>query len=270
MAFKGNGTEQNGFSGVVGSECLVDVSTDTPYPCGPGSVPYCPAGATQYYGWKGSKLIIVQASMPHANSSAIDNSQHCSNDSGGGWWDAPWIGLSHGELVRSGKFGDCHCYAKDPAQWWLADGCGQFNAFEIVNDNNQYRNLEVFSTNLFAYHGYVGEGPPGAGCDISGIEPEADLVGRSTGAEALTGGIVTPERGSGTAFRRPLDSDRYFIMLLDVPTRTIQLALIHPQNVPSPVAALLPGLPPQVQQTTIDNLRALRLPSEASSSVRSQ
>ena len=26
--------------------------------------------------------------------------------------------------LRSGKFGDCHCYAKDPAMWWLGDGCG--------------------------------------------------------------------------------------------------------------------------------------------------
>ena len=33
---------------------------------------------------------------------------------------------------------------------------GQFNVFEVVNDNNQYKNLGVFSTNMFGYAGYVG------------------------------------------------------------------------------------------------------------------
>src|SRR4051812_23688781 len=42
IAFDGNKTETAGFSGVVGNQCLVDVMTDREFPCGPGSVPYCP------------------------------------------------------------------------------------------------------------------------------------------------------------------------------------------------------------------------------------
>ena len=142
MAFSGNAVEKTGFSGSIGSECLVDVDTNREYACGPGSLPYCPpvpSGQHKYYGWKGSKLFVILASMPHAGSALYENVPSCSTGTNGNWYDAPWIGLSHGELVRSGKFGDCQCYAKDPAKWYLGDGCGQFNVFEVVNDNNQYK-----------------------------------------------------------------------------------------------------------------------------------
>ena len=71
-AFSGNGTESAGFSGVIGSECLVDVSSDRVFPCGAGSLPFCPApsgGQRRPFGWEGGKLRgIVLASMPHAGS----------------------------------------------------------------------------------------------------------------------------------------------------------------------------------------------------------
>ena len=48
--------------------------------------------------------------------------------------------------------------------------------------------------------------------------------------------------------------------LLDVQTRTVQIALIHPDAVPSSLAALLPGLPETIERTTVDALVDLRLP----------
>jgi hypothetical protein len=268
IAFKGNNTEKNGFSGVVGNTCLVNVSTNRKFAAGPGSVPYCPPTTdTVYYGWEGSKMIIVQASMPRVKSGVIDNAEQCGVDTTNNWYDAPWIGLSHGEMVRSGAFGSCQCYAKDPTQWWLADGCGQFNAFEVVNDNNTYQNFDLFSTNFFGYGGYVGEGPCGKNCTVTGLDPKVDLIDKSTSKEAATGVVSTPTKGPGVAFRRPESGYRFFVMLLDVKTRTVQLALIHPSNVPATVQTILPGLPAQVSRAAIDNMLALRLPGSNSTGV---
>jgi hypothetical protein len=262
IAFSGNDSER-GFSGVVGSECLVDVSSDRNYACGPGSAPYCPplsAGQRKYHGWEGSKLIVLLASMPHAGSGKIDAAEHCGQGTTGGWYDAPWVGLSHGELVRSGKFGNCHCYAKNPAEWYLGDGCGQFNVFEVVNDNNQYKNLELFSTNFFGYAGYVGEGPCGTNCSSSGLNPAADLIDKSNSAEAQSGATAAPGRGPGAAFRRPSAGYRYFVMLLDTSSRSVQLAIVHPSKIPAGLMPLLPELPFQIPKTAVDGVLATRLP----------
>lgn len=260
IRFDGNGTETTGFKGAVGTECLVDVMLDAPYPCGPGSEPFCPSGSQKYYGWGGSKLFVLLATMPHAADPAYQGVKQCSNGPGGNWYDAPWLGLSQGELVRSGKFGGCHCYGKDPAKWYLADGCGQFNVFEVVNDNNQYANLDLFSTNLFAYHGYVGEGPCGNKCDVSGLGREVDLVNKATSKGAASGAITTPSKGPGAAFRRPTKGYRYFIILLDVESRAIQLGLVHPQAIPSSLKGVLPALPSQLERGAIDAMLQLRLP----------
>ena len=262
IAFDGNATRAAPFAGTVGDQCLVDIMTDRAFPCGRDSSPYCPAptdGRFRGYGWEGSKLFAMLLSMPHAGDGPIASSQHCSDDAANNWHDAPWIGFSHGELVRSGKFGDCHCYAKDPAKWWLADGCGQFNAFEVVNDNNEFRNLDVFSTNFFGYQGYIGEGPCGPACELSGLDAAIDLIDKRSSGEAGKGATASPERGPGAAFRRPIDS-RYFVVLFDVDTRTVQLALIAPGSIPASVGALLPELPEHVPHATIDGLLELRLP----------
>jgi hypothetical protein len=66
--------------------------------------------------------------------------------------------------------------------------------------------------------------------------------------------------GPGAAFRRPATGYRYIVALYDVATRTVQLAFIHPSNVPASLAGLLPTLPQQIPQTTIDALVNLRLP----------
>jgi hypothetical protein len=261
LAFDGDATRAAPFAGTVGDQCLVDVMSDREFPCGPSSSPYCPAPGDRYrgYGWEGSKLFVMLLSMPHANDGTIAAAQNCGDDAANNWHDAPWIGFSHGELVRSGKFGDCHCYAKNPAEWWLADGCGQFNAFEVVNDNNEHKNLDVFSTNFFGYQGYIGEGPCGRQCDVSALAAEVDLIDRRSSGEAAAGAVATPEGGPGAAFRRPSGA-RYFAVLFDVDTRMVQLALIAPGAIPGAVAPLLPGLPEHVTRATIDALLRLRLP----------
>jgi hypothetical protein len=259
LAFDGNGTDKNGFPGTVGTECIVNVATSDVFPCGAGSVPYCAppaAGKTMHRGWSGSKLFVLLAQAPHAD--RVPGA--CGTGTAGNWYDAPWIGLSLGELVRAGQFGGCHCYAKDPAKNHLADGCGQFNVFEVVNDNNQYKNLEVFSTNMIGYAGYVGEGPCGPKCDVTKLGPEVDLIDKVNVREALAGAVSNPSKGPGAAFRRPSNGLRYFVMLLDVPSRTVQLAMMHPRNIPGPVGALLPSLPVTVNASTVEAVRALRLP----------
>lgn len=259
IAFRGDDTETEGFSGAVGTECLVDVSSDRVFPCGPGSSPFCPASAdTRYHGWAGSKLLVLLARMPHANEVTVGDP--CSDDDDGNWYDAPWLGLSLGELVRAGAFSSCQCYAKNPDEWWLGDGCGQFNVFEVVNDNNEYRNLELFSTNFFGYAGYVGEGPCGANCDLSGLPADVDLIDKDTDDEAEGGALASPGSGPGAAFRRPTEGYRYFLIHLDVASRSVQLAVVHPEAVPASIAPLLPSLPATLPASTVGSLLALRLP----------
>jgi hypothetical protein len=259
IAFTGDGVESGGFAGAVGTECLVDVSTHQSFPCGAGSVPFCTSSSSpRHHGWSGSKLFVLLATMPHADELAAGTA--CSTGTDGNWYDAPWLGLSLGELVRAGAFSGCNCYAKDPAEWWLADGCGQFNVFEVVNDNNQYRNLELFSTNFFGYAGYVGEGPCGDACDLTGLAASVDLVDKGTSDEAAAGAVANPDQGPGVAFRRPTGGYRYFLIHLDVPARTVQLGIVHPEAIPGSIAALLPALPPRIDRAMLDAMLGLRLP----------
>jgi len=263
LSFDGDATAGAPFEGIVGNQCLVDVASSDVFPCGPGSVPYCPTppeGASKHAGWSGSKLFVMLLSMPHVGDPAIPAAQHCGNDAADNWYDAPWIGFSHGELVRSGKFGDCHCYAKDPAEWFLGDGCGQLNAFEVVNDNNDAMNLDVFSTNFFGYQGYIGEGPCGDQCDTSTLGPEVDLIDKSTSQQAAAGAIASPAGGPGAAFVRPSREPRYFIVLFDEGSRTVQLAIISPARIPEAVSAVLPEVPDRLSLVDIGALLSLRLP----------
>lgn len=262
MTFDGNAFGTSGtspFAGEVGSECLVNVATDTAFPCGPGSSPFCKVGSKpKDYGWKGSKLFVLLASMPHDGGANV--AAACSKTTTGNWYDAPWIGLSLGELVRAGSFASCQCYAKDLAKGYLADGCGQFNVFEVVNDNNSFKNLDVFSTDMIGYAGYVGEGPCGPKCDASKLAPEVDLIDKKTFQEAANGAISTPSKGPGAAFRRPEAGYRYFLILLDVASRSVQLGIVHPSKIPMPIAPLLPALPGKVGNATIGEVLQLRLP----------
>lgn len=269
IAFQGDAAtaDGSGFPGSLGNKCLIDVSSDRKFPCGPGSSPYCAAASpSQRYGWGGSKLILMQASMPHFGGTPLAGVKHCSTDAGDNWYDAPWIGLSHGELIRSGKFGGCNCYAKDPTRWQLADGCGQFNVFETVNDNNSYRNLDVFSTNFFGYGGYVGDGPCGRNCNVSVLDPAIDLIANATNREAAPG-VATPAKASGAVFRRPSEGFRWFFILMDAQTRTVQLGLAHPQKLPASLAVLASGPPLRFVRSEITQLLALRLPGPPSTGI---
>ncbi len=258
VAFWGNGSEA-GFSGRVGSVCEVEVAPDLPYPCGSGSVPYCPEGDNKYYGFGGSKLIVILAWNPHTGTGVTDDIA-CDGETAG-WHDAPWIGLTHGELVRSGRYSGCHCWSK-PGNPYAQDGCGQFNVFEVVNDNNTYANFDIFSTNLVSYAGYIGEGPCGQNCDASGLPATADLLDKTGGGNmaATTGVVSGPGLPASSAFVRPANGYRYFIILLDESTRTVQIGLVHPSSIPASVNALLPNFPLEIPRTTVDAVLALRLP----------
>jgi hypothetical protein len=78
--------------------------------------------------------------------------------------------------------------------------------------------------------------------------------------EAAQGALATPAGGPSAALRRPENGYRYFLIALDVGTRTVQLGLVHPQNVPTSIAALLPSLPSSISRATVDAVLALRLP----------
>ncbi|HEX2877327.1 MAG TPA: DUF2403 domain-containing protein [Polyangiaceae bacterium] len=262
IAFDGNATKGAKFAGTVGSECVADAMTDKAFPCGPNSVPYCPAGGggPKNYGWSGSKLFVMTARMPMMGGAKLDAATACGTGTSNGWYNAPWIGISLGELVREGKFGDCNCYGKTPPEWYAGDGCGQINAFEVVNDNNDYQNFDVFSSNIFAYYGNVGEGPCGKNCNLTGVGP-ADLIDKATSKPAAKGGVTTfGGSAAHVAFRRPTEGYRYVLALFDVNTRTMQLAIIHPSKVPAAAAGLLPTLPKTLDRATIDALLAMRLP----------
>jgi len=256
IAFTGDAAPGTTFNGTIGSVCLVNVSTDRPFGCGPASSPYCAATSpNKNSGWSGSKMFVLLASMPRVGTGGINTAQSCAAATNG-WTDAPWVGLSVGELIRAGAFSSCQCYDN-------GNGCGQFNALEVINDNDttgNYKNLDIFSSNFFSYGGIFG-GPCGTNnCKVAGLAAGVDLVSGSM--EAAQGALAsqTPRQSPNAYFRRPSAGYRYFIILLDVNSRTVQMATIHPQNVPAALAALLPGLPQQVPQTAIDGILQLRLP----------
>jgi hypothetical protein len=130
----------------------------------------------------------------------------------------------------------------------------------VVNDNNSSKNLDLFSTNFFGYQGYVGEGPCGTACNVSGLDPAVDLVNKKTSQEAAAGALSSPGSGPGAAFRRPVTGYRYFVVLMNAGARTVQMAMISPAKVPDSLATFLPALPASLAQTTVDALMQLRLP----------
>jgi len=62
-------------------------------------------------------------------------------------------------------------------------------------------------------------------------------------------------------WRRPV-GDRYFMILLDEQARTIQVAVVHPDQIPPDAATLLPELPHSLPRSTLDALLSMRLPNE--------
>ena len=241
------------FKGPIGSVCLVQASTDKLYGCGTGSSPYCSSTTRhKYAGWAGSKLFVMLASAPHVGSGGITEAQSCKPASNT-WTDAPWFGLSVGELIRAGAFSGCNCYEGTPGDF--GRGCGQINALEVINDGNSFKNLDVWVSSFFSYGGIV-NGQCG-NCNAAAMPANVDLL---NGPMAATQGAVGSQKQGAGYLRRNATGFRYVVFLLDVSSRTVQYALIHPQNVPPALSTLLPNLPDSIPQATVDSVLALRLP----------
>lgn len=129
-----------------------------------------------------------------------------------------------------------------------------------MNDNDSSKNLDVFSTDLIDYSGYVGQGPCGSACNVATLGAAVDLIDKTNNTEATAGAVATPAGGPSAAFRRPETGYRYFLIGLDVSSRTVQLAIVHPQNVPAALAPVLPALPGTIPQAAVDAVLGLRLP----------
>lgn len=93
-----------------------------------------------------------------------------------------------------------------------------------------------------------------------GLAGAVDLIDKDTHEEATAGALASPSGGPGAAFRRPTEGFRYFVIHLDVASRSVQLAIVHPEAVPAGIAPLLPSLPASVPASTISALLGLRLP----------
>lgn len=209
-----------------------------------------------HHGFSGSKLIVFLGSMVFDDAGVAA----CNGDGAG--HPGPWVALVASELVRDGgrKWnGACNCYSRTGS---VGDGCGEINVFEVVMDDNAYSNREFASTGVRSFQaGHVGGAVCGEDCDRDAFPADADVVdacaqdGYSRGPELEVGG----ETDGCPVWRRP-DGDRFFYILLDESRRSIQVGIVHPANIPSPAAGLLPQLPKDLERDTIDAMLTMRLP----------
>lgn len=239
------------------NDCVNYFMQEAPFSCGDGKDYYCPDDpGINHLGWTGSKLIVFLASMTFDDAGV----QKC--DGGGQGHPGPWVAFVASELIRDGgrKWnGLCNCYSKTGS---VGDGCGEINVFEVVLDNNQYSNREFMSTGVRSYQaGHVGGNVCGADCDRNAFADDIEVVDACAKKAYASGPEV--EAGGGAdgcpVWRRPI-GDRYFMILLDEKQREIQVAVIHPQKVPTAAAEMLPLLPGALSRKTIDALLSMRLP----------
>jgi len=257
---------KTGFSGDLGEKCAVYAMQTQPFPCGPGSDPYCPGSALDYYGWPGSKMIVVVASMPYADDPTLgENCISAGQDVR--LEDSPWIGVSPSELNRDGWSGynPCHCFSNTPGQ--LGDGCGQINVFEVIAEASgaQWGNRDIISTGVRSYQvGSLGGATCGiGGCAIAQFPTGWDLLDANALVPLMHGAVIDADNRAsqeGPVWRRPLD-DRFFVILLDESVRTVQVAVIPPGAIPPSLTMLFPSLPGVLPRSVIDAFLALRLPS---------
>jgi len=76
----------------------------------------------------------------------------------------------------------------------------------------------------------------------------------------MAGVVSGPGKPTGAAFVRPDQGFRYFVILLDETSRTVQIGLVHPSKIPASVAGVLPNFPETIPRASVDALLALRLP----------
>jgi len=86
----------------------------------------------------------------------------------------------------------------------------------------------------------------------------------SGGGTTSGGGNNAVNPGAGNGSMQPgggsAATQGYVLVLFDVNTRQVQMAVIHPSKLPAATAGLLPTLPRSLGRATIDALLALRLP----------
>jgi hypothetical protein len=240
------------------NDCVWYLAQTSPFACGDGRDYYCPNDpGVNRLGWSGSKLFVILASM------TFDDGAVEACNGGGAGHPGPWIALVASELIRDGgrKWnGACNCYSKTGS---VGDGCGEINLFEVVMDGNQYSNREFASTGVRSYQaGHVGGNVCGTGCSRDAFAPDVEVVDACS-KQAFAKGPEIAVGGSSNGcpvWRRPI-GDRYFVVLLDESSRSLQVAVVHPANVPSSLGALLPSLPASIARSSVDQLVSLRLPA---------
>ena len=256
--FTQSGAGSTEFPGdLTGDDCVWYLMREPVFECATADY-YCPDDpGINHQGWSGSKLVVFLASMTFDDAGVLA----CGSTEAG--HPGPWVAFVASELIRDGgrKWnGLCNCYS---ATGSVGDGCGEINVFEVVMDDNEYSNRDFMSTGVRSFQeGHVGGSVCGASCDPNAYAPDADVLDACAG-QAYTSGPVVEAGGASDGcpvWRRPV-GDRYFMILLDEQRRTIQVAIIHPENVPAAAAELLPELPANVGRGSIDGLIDLRLPS---------
>ncbi|GEM_PF-798329 len=250
---QGNGSTE--FPGdLTRDDCVGYVMQQPMFTCGEY---YCPNDSgIMHRGFSGSKLVVLLASMTFSDSGV----KACGSSGAGK--PSPWVAVVASELVRDGgrKWnGLCNCYSKTGS---VGDGCGEINVFEVVMDDNSYSNREFASTGVRSYQvGHIGGAVAGASLSPSAFAADSEVVDAcaktayARGPELVAGG----KADGCPVWKRP-NGDRYFFILLDETTRTIQVGVVHPENLPSAFGELLPELPASIGRSTIDALTAVRLP----------
>ncbi len=265
LHFSGPGNA-SAFSGVLGNNCSFFAMQEKKFSCGAGSDPYCPGSDLDYYGWAGSKLFVILASMPYADDPSMKPLSCIKSTQNERQEDSPWIGLGASELDRDGWSGynPCHCYANTNSG--VGDGCGQINVFEVIAESSgaQWGNRDIISTGIRSYQvGSLGGVTCGIqGCGIEHFPADADLLDANHLVAMSHGAVIDAnnrQSAEGPVWRRALD-ERYYLILLDESARTTQVMVLHPRNLPATAGALLPSLPNEVPRTAIDAILNLRLP----------
>lgn len=238
------------------NDCVGYVTQEPVSNCSNGAY-YCPNDpGILHEGYSGSKLVVLLASMTFPDEGVTA----CGDTAPGR--PAPWVAFVASELVRDGgrKWnGLCNCYSKTGT---VGDGCGEINVFEVVMDNNDYSNREFMSTGVRSYQaGHIGGAVAGAELLASTFPADSDIVDTCAKTAYESGPILVA--GGSTdgcpVWRRPV-GDRYFFILLDETTRTIQIGILHPENLPAATSELLPELPASISRSTVDAMVQLRLP----------
>ena len=254
---KGDGSDQ--FLGdLTQNDCVSYVSQAPRFDCGDGRDYYCPNDpGVLHQGFRGGKLVVFLGSM------TFDDAQVQKCDGGAGGQPQPWVAFVASELVRDGgrKWnGACNCYSKTGS---VGDGCGEINVFEVVMDNNEYHNREFASTGVRSFQlGHVGGSVCKASCNRNAFAEDVEIVD-ACAQKAYDRGPVVEAGGpsDGCPVWRRSIGDRYFFILLDRSSRTIQVGVVHPANIPAALSPLLPELPDALDRAAIDSIVRLRLPN---------